>query len=185
MPATIIQDRLDQITTLDSGGHNEGLDLDLLRKMFRYADGHIIRLTTVNYNAKAGDVAGTVDRSTGYVKVNFDGKVRLAHRLIWALCHGDQPPRQIDHIDCNRSNNTIENLRACTPTQNLINRVGKRALKGVSFHKAAGKFMAQIRVGGKNIYLGLFDDEVSAACAYDAACVVNYGEFARPNFQGV
>lgn len=181
MNAIIDQKRFAQITRLDEGG----LDLDLMGKMFRYANGHLIRLTTAHYNAKAGSVAGTIDRSTGYVKVNFDGKVRLVHRLIWALCHGEQPPQQIDHIDCNRSNNLIENLRACTPTQNLINRPGKRALKGVTFHKAAGKFMSQIRVGDKNIYLGLFSDEVSAARAYDVACLANYGEFARPNFQEV
>lgn len=54
--------------------------------------------------------------------------------------------------------------------------------KGVTFNKAKGKWMAQIMVNGRNIYLGLFDDAIQAAEAYDLACKDWFGEFAKTNF---
>lgn len=54
----------------------EVLDIKLLRELFIYSDGRLIRKKTVHYNARAGSAAGVVDKSTGYIKVNFAGKVR-------------------------------------------------------------------------------------------------------------
>ncbi len=160
------------------------IDIEKLRSMFEYQDGQLIRRTDVHYNAKAGDVAGTVDPTNGYLKVNFDGKVRFVHRLIWALVHGEQPPPRIDHWDTIRANNRIGNLRACTAAQNQMNRTPRAQFKGVTFHKGAAKFAAQIVVNKRPIYLGLFDTADCAARAYDSACLHHFGEFARPNFQG-
>ena len=50
-------------------------------------------------------------RDDGYVQVNINGKLYLAHRVIWFMYYGEQPPRQIDHVDQNRANNRIDNLR--------------------------------------------------------------------------
>lgn len=175
--AGVIQERLERIQSVS-------LNLEKLGEMFRYENGSLIRRVSVHYNAKAGDAAGTIDRSTGYVKVNFDGKVRLAHRLVWALVHGKQPPEQIDHRDGNRSNNRIENLRACTGRQNLMNTKARGQYKGVTFNKTAGKHAAQITAQGRNQHLGLYERAEDAARAYDAAAIANFGEFARLNFKG-
>jgi len=94
---------------------------------------------------------------------------------------------ETDHIDHNGLNNQKTNLRICTKTQNMGNRVRNRGrinkYKGVSLHKATQKWCAQIGVHGKRIYLGLFSSAIEAAKVYDAAAQIYFGEFALPNFE--
>ncbi|WBK39668.1 hypothetical protein [Xanthomonas phage L522] len=74
---------------------------------------------------KAGSVAGSVN-SRGYIQVGVHGRLYQAHRLAWLLHHGAWPSQQIDHIDRDRTNNRIDNLRECSNSENQQN-VGKRS----------------------------------------------------------
>lgn len=145
-----------------------------LVEYFTYEDGQLVRAKTVNYNAKQGDYAGTLDKSTGYVKVNFDGKVCLVHRLVWALVYGEEPKGMIDHIDGNRSNNKIGNLRCCDNQTNMQNLKHARidsvtGVLGVSLCKLTGRFVSRIRAGAKYLSLGRFETVEQASLAYITA----------------
>jgi len=103
------------------------------------------------------------------------------HRLIM------QPPEGmvVDHIDGNGLNNRRSNLRICTPHQNSFNqpqRPGTSRFKGVSFRRDCGKWDVQIRMKGKALHLGLYEDEEQAAHVYDCKAVELYGRFAYLNF---
>ncbi|WQZ00658.1 HNH homing endonuclease [Xanthomonas phage NP1] len=122
--------------------------------------------------AKAGRVAGS-PHNEGYLRVKVHGKMNSAHRLAWLLHTGSWPSKHLDHIDGNRANNRIDNLRECTQAENLQNKGkysnNKSGAQGVHWNKQAKKWMAQIRVAGKNIYLGLFETLEEAAAARAAA----------------
>lgn len=79
----------------------------------------------------------------------------------------------VDHIDHNGLNNTRENIRPCTSQENKCNRTKQKnntsGFKGVSWHKASGKWETRIGMNGKTKYLGLFDDPKDAAEAYKQA----------------
>jgi hypothetical protein len=91
---------------------------------------------------------------------------------------------KVDHKDRNGLNNTKENLRVCTNSQNCRNRVKSKSnttgYKGVGKHY--GKFSACIGLNNKNIHLGVFDTKEEAARAYDEAAKKFHGDFARLNF---
>ena len=108
-----------------------------------------------------GAEAGHVRRSTGYVVLNIGGVQYKAHRLAWYLMHGYWPD-QVDHINGDRADNRIVNLRACNSAENHQN----RKVKGYTLHKASGKYQAMITVKGKAKYLGLFDTPELALAAY-------------------
>jgi hypothetical protein len=92
----------------------------------------------------------------------------------------------VDHRNGDGLDNQKQNLRLCRDEQNCWNRVGhpnaSSRFKGVGLHKATGKWAAYIRVGGKQLHIGLFDDEEAAASAYDRIAREHHGEFARLNF---
>ena len=118
----------------------------------------------------------------GYTVMRVDAKDYLAHRLVW-FWHHNEWPRVIDHIDMNRSNNRIENLRACEKVQNLWNvgpnRDNSSGYKGVSFHKDTGRWQARIHCRGVSHHLGLFDTTEEAHKAYVASSIKLHGEFSR------
>lgn len=128
----------------------------------------------------AGDRAGWLHPNGG-IYLRAGGKIYLAHRLAWLLTHGAMPDFEIDHINGNRSDNRLCNLRAATHAQNSRNRKlnanSTTGLKGVS--RQGGKFQASIRHDGKIIYLGIFGTPEAAHRAYCAAAVEYHGEFAR------
>ncbi len=91
----------------------------------------------------------------------------------------------VDHYDGNGLNNCRANLRICTRQQNAYNSRrsgGTSQFKGVHFEKATGKWRATITLKGEHFDLGLYDDEVEAARAYDRKAIELFGEFAYLNF---
>ncbi len=118
----------------------------------------------------------------GYWQLTIDDVHYLAHRVAWLFVHGYWPPEQVDHIDGNRMNNAILNLRPAAHSENLHNRGAQKnnrsGLKGVS-RRPSGKWYARIAVNGKHSYLGNFDSAEKAHGAYCAAAVELHREFAR------
>lgn len=91
----------------------------------------------------------------------------------------------VDHVNGDGLDNRRVNLRLASTAQNGANRastLGRERLKGVSFHRQAGRWQAQLKVDGRTLYLGLFDAADAAARAYDAAAAAAFGDFARLNF---
>jgi len=104
----------------------------------------------------------------GYIAIRIDAGAYLAHRLAWLYVYGEWPTGEIDHINHNRSDNRISNLRDVTGSENSRNR--QRETTGVTYHKRASKWQAQICLplaGTK--YLGLFSTREMAAAAYRQA----------------
>jgi len=107
----------------------------------------------------------------GYKRVNIGNKNYYAHRVIYYIHNQDwniddtKRDNSIDHIDGNRQNNSIENLRVVTNSQNGWNTY-HRYVKGYYWHKPSKKFVADIYVNNKVIHLGRFDLAEDAHNAY-------------------
>lgn len=110
----------------------------------------------------------------------------IAHRAAWAIYYGEVPKQHIDHIDGDKKNNRIDNLRLCTHNQNQHNQgiraTNKSGYKGVSFMKSINKWHAQICCNSKVMHLGSYEHKEDAAHAYDKAALEFHGEFAWTNF---
>jgi hypothetical protein len=116
----------------------------------------------------------------GYRCFEYKDKQYKAHSVIFELFNG-KIYGIIDHIDLNKSNNSIENLRDSTKSQNQYNtraRVSGK-LKGISWHKRDKKWISQIQIKGKRIYLGAFDTPQEAHNCYKQKLKQVAGEFAR------
>lgn len=135
------------------------------------------------WNAKfAGKPAGG-KQQTGYVMAWLKRGNRRhslpAHRVLWAMRTGQWPIPTVDHRDHCRSNNRWENLREATFAQQNANRPAIRnGLKGATFDKVTGRWVAQINRDGKNHFLGRHLTEQDAHAAYMAAARSMHGEFA-------
>lgn len=135
------------------------------------------------------DCNGTSYVVTRTRRKRFDGRVvtrsYYLHRVILQRMLGHRLSRgqEVDHRDMNTFNNCRENLRLATRAQNIWNRgLNKRnttGYKGVTFHKARGKFMSIITVNGEHHYLGYFETAEQAHQAYSEAAIKYHGEFVR------
>lgn len=129
---------------------------------------------------KIGDVAGRLN--IRYVTVMAGSRTQFVHRIVYEMFNGDTES-EVDHIDTNALNNKLENLRPATRAENTRN-VGARrdnalGIKGVSYNKASGKYIAQTTVAGKRKWLGAFSTPEAASAAYQAAAKELHGEFAN------
>lgn len=108
---------------------------------------------------KQGTIAGTL-RKDGYIEIRFNGKKQLAHRLAWLYIYAELPKDGIDHINHDRSDNSIDNLREVGHSINMLNKTkytnNSSGVCGVNWYKPNNKWNAQIQVDGKKINLGYF-----------------------------
>lgn len=120
----------------------------------------------------AGAVAGGA-HGTGYRVIGIDGRVYLAHRLVWLFVHRRWPSDQIDHINGIKHDNRLCNLREATTAENHQNmprpRHNRSGAIGVSKCQVTGKWLAQITADGCRKTLGRFDTRDEASQAYRAA----------------
>lgn len=132
---------------------------------------------------RKGSRAGCLNKRNGYSVISIGDRLYYAHRLAWVYMHGDKPFREIDHINRNRSDNRITNLRVATRHQNQGNRKVRidslSQMKGVRFHKLSGLWYAQITANRKIISLGYHKSSGQAQAAYASAAKEYFGEFAR------
>jgi hypothetical protein len=120
----------------------------------------------------AGNVAGRTCHK-GYRQIAIANSRHSAHRIAWLMMTGEWPKADIDHINGVRDDNRFSNLREATRAENNRNAsMQKRnasGVSGVSWHKMARKWQANISVGHRRIHLGLFSDITAAAAARKTA----------------
>ena len=126
-----------------------------------------------SWNGKmAGKPASSKSGRHGYRSVQIDKKLQSAHRVIWAIVKGAWPEGNIDHINHDRQDNRIENLRIACHKENARNmsppRIGKELPMGVQRRKN-GTFQAIIRHNGKAKHIGTFKDLDAAVDAWEVA----------------
>ena len=136
-----------------------------------------------NVRIRIGDVAGCLGTKNYYL-IRIDRKNYRLHRLIWIYHNGDIPDGMIvDHVDGNRTNNRIENLRLATYSENNYNRKtasnNTSGVKGVYWNKESKKWRAKIVVDHKTIHIGMFHTIEEAETAITAARNNIHGDFAR------
>lgn len=125
-----------------------------------------------------GDVAGG-KCGNGYILISLDGKQYSAHRLAWMYMHGSWPAKLIDHINGDKTDNRIQNLREATHFNNICNKkaTSKSGFKGVTFWKRNGSWKAQCQVRGVNKHLGYYKTPEEAHAAYVDYAKQHHGEF--------
>ena len=144
------------------------LNYDQITGTFRWA--------VQRWRRKVGDLAGSID-SHGYVQISVKGRLFLAHRLVFLHVHGKLPDGLIDHINGDRMDNRLANLRPAMPEINAQNlRKAPKSnmssgLLGVTrvTGKTPGKWQARITANGKQRYLGVFESPDIAHAAYLSA----------------
>jgi hypothetical protein len=147
-----------------------------LKELFDYEDGGFIRRST------GLRVKCSLSGNKRYFRVFFDGKPRALHRMIYIWHHG-QSEGNIDHIDGNRENNKIENLRVASQQENCLNRkhhsTSKSPYKNVFWHQAVGKWTVAMSINGMRERFGYYDDiELADLVAMEARDKF-HGQFAR------
>jgi NAD+--asparagine ADP-ribosyltransferase len=135
--------------------------MKITRKHINLAE--VAELLTYNNGAlywkKSGKKAGTT-RKEGYNVVQLHKTQYYAHRLIWAILKGEIPQdMHIDHINRNKSDNRIENLRLVTTRENALNKVSKPSNTGIyGVSKDRDYYKVSFTVDGKSIHIGNFKD---------------------------
>lgn len=137
-----------------------------IKKLMEYRDGKLYWTVSRGRVAKGYEV-GTKNTS-GYWQTQINGERMYVHRIVFFLHHGFWP-KQIDHIDGNKDNNAIENLREASLSQNQHNtRLPKNntsGAKGVGWHKQRGKWYARVKLGDRQISAGLYSNKEDAVKA--------------------
>lgn len=156
------------------------LEQDLLLEMFdydmdngwftnRYSRGRAF------VGARAGSTSGH-----GYRKITIGYNKYYEHHLAWLYVHGVWPD-EIDHINGDRCDNRIANLRVCSRSENNFNRqdgTGISGLKGAYLDPRNSQWFSKIQVGGQHKFLGNFNSPEEAHEAYLKAAEEFAGEFA-------
>jgi hypothetical protein len=126
-------------------------------------------------NRCAGKLAGVAH--LGYRDIGLDGKRYRAHRIIWKMVTGEEPPKILDHADRDKTNSRFKNLRAASSSQSACNKNLRKdnisGLKGVYPHT----WVAQIATKGAHFYLGVFKSKEEAHAAYQTAARKLHGRF--------
>lgn len=162
--------RLSNLRLTQKSPKAQGLTLDRLRAAMDYdRDTGKLFWAEKRKGCRVGDEVGAKDVN-GYVKTTFEGNWYYVHQLIWFLENdGVWPKGMLDHINGNRSDNRISNLRDVTNSENSHNstKPGNKSttgLRGVA--RYMDKYIAQIMIDGKRTAIGMFDTPEEAHKAY-------------------
>jgi hypothetical protein len=156
------------------------LTLERLKETLEYnpETGHFIRIKPRS-SVRVGDIAGY--KCNGYISIEIDRNPYRAHRLAWFYTHGEWPAEHIDHINGDKMDNRLCNLREATRSQNMMNsKVQKSNTSGLKgAYKRGRGYVSTIRMGGEEVYLGFFKTPEEAHAAYCKAADEHHKEFAR------
>ena len=131
-----------------------------LREVLHYDENTGVFVRRTKNQPKIGTIPKNPNHA--YLNIGIDYKVYKAHRLAWLYVHGEWPKHQIDHINGDKLDNRIANLRVATTSQNKQNMRkarsdSKSGLIGASWHTKSNKWRAAIQIDGKKKHLGYFD----------------------------
>jgi hypothetical protein len=130
---------------------------------------------------KVGSVAGN-NNNSGYIELKVTGIRFLAHRLAWLYEHGELP-KLIDHINGNRSDNRICNLRPASYAENVYNSKirsdNKSGVRCVSWNNRSNKWEVRIKLNGKLRNFGSYKDLTLATIVADKIRQEHHNEFYR------
>ena len=139
---------------------------ELYNEVFHYSDGKLTWKKKISRNTVAGKQAPTKVGCNGYLRVSCFGKLEYQHRVIWVMHNGIiKKGLEVDHINRDRLDNRIKNLRLVTSTQNKWNMTAK----GCYYDTARGVYRAKITTNGKTTYLGSHSSLEKATEAYEEA----------------
>ena len=160
------------------------LTAERLRELLDYAPGTgLFYWRQRRGSASAGREAGTW-QTLGYRVIQIDQVPHYAHRLAWLHVYGEHPIEEIDHVNRDRTDNRIANLRQCSRWENArnISTCSASGFRGVYRSSTRSlRWRAKIAVNGGSIHLGFYDTAEEAAAAYDSAARLHHQEFASPN----
>lgn len=154
-------------------------ELDYLNSILECRDGVLYHKVNRG-KARAGTVAGQMAKH--YWTINIDKKIYYAHRVVFFMKHG-WCPDHLDHVNGNKTDNRIENLRPATPSENMANtsvrKHNSHGAKNLSFDKRSNFWYVKFWVNGVRRNLGCFKDKELAIEFADLARETIYGQFAR------
>lgn len=145
-----------------------------LKKVLEYdSESGVFTWKVSHARIRAGKVAGTTHKTTGYIRIRIDQISHLAHRLAFLYMKGDFPDNYTDHINGITHDNRWRNLRPVTSAENSRNmakyKTNTSGITGVSWEKKAGKWRSEIYFDGQQQFLGYFDHLFEAAAARRSA----------------
>ncbi len=155
-----------------------------VKELFVYKDGKLYRKVRKANCVHVGDCAGSISNNN-YFSIQIDKTLYLTHGVVFLYHHG-YLPTFIDHVNCNKLDNRVENLRPSTSSENARN-IPKRSIitsskfKGVSWNKRKQQWVVSIMTHGIRKFIGYYIIEEDAARAYDQFAKEHHGEYARLN----
>lgn len=159
------------------------MNQDRVNELFKYDNGKLIwKVLSSKYSNKLIGKEFGCKNKDGYLEGFIDRSNVSVHRVVFLMFNGFLPSF-VDHIDGNRLNNKIENLRECNSSQNNFNSIkrkdNKSGVKGVFWNKAAAKWAASIQTNKKRVFVGYFSELTSAKNAIELAREDLHNEFAN------
>ena len=160
---------------------DQDITKEILNFLFNYKNGELYWNFSLSCKSPKGTIAGSVKKDN-YRRIGINKKVYLAHRLIFMMFHG-YFPKFVDHIDGNKLNNCIENLREVTHSQNMKNQKisisNTSGYKNVSWNKKQKKWRVALKINYKDKEIGYFKDIELADLVAQEARDKYHGKFAR------
>ena len=157
------------------------LSQNYLKKLFDYKDGNLYWKMSLSNRVKIGKKTGFLT-TTGYLQTCINKTTYLNHRLIYIWHYGIEP-QFIDHIDNNRLNNSIENLREITISNNCKNgklrKNNKSGVKNVHWYKRDAKWSVDLKINKKLKNFGKYNDLELAELVAQEARKLYYGAYSR------
>lgn len=170
-----------QVETIKTKLSANGATKELLLEVFEYREGNLYWKVALSTKTKIGSLAGSLTPD-GYKKVGLNKKDYQIHRLVWMMHHGAIPD-VIDHVNGDRLDNRIENLRSATIAENVRNsrlsRNNKSGAKGVFWCNTYKLWAGKVRMNRRDYHAGRYENLEDCIEAVTRLRERLHGQFAR------